>query len=111
MAAPLLQLTDSAIERVKFLLQKRDKLALGIRVGVKSGGCSGLSYKFEYADEVRPHEEKIEAGGVSVFVEPTAVMYLIGTTMDFVDEQVRSGFQFTNPNEKAKCGCGKSFNV
>lgn len=107
----LIKVTDHAVERIKILLQQRNKPSLGIRIGVKSGGCSGLAYKFEYADELRPNEEKIDLNGATIFIEPTAIMYLLGTTLDFVDEKVQSGFTFTNPNEKGRCGCGKSFTV
>lgn len=111
MAEPLLMVTDAAVQRIKSLISQRGKPTLGIRIGIKSGGCSGLSYKFEYADEMRPGEEKIELADTAVFIEPGAVMYILGTTLDFTDEKVRSGFTFINPNEKARCGCGKSFSV
>ena len=106
-----IQLTDAAATRVQELIIKRDKKALGIRIGVRQGGCSGLSYTFEYCDEKAPHDEMVEDKGVTVFIDPKAIMYLIGTTMDYVDEKVKSGFVFINPNEKAKCGCGSSFTV
>ncbi len=111
MAAPILTITDAAIARVKTLLERRGKPSVGIKVGVKSGGCSGLSYLIEYADEKGPFDEVIEADGVRVLIDPKAVMYLIGTQMDFVEEKLKSGFVFTNPNEKGRCGCGESFNV
>ena len=78
-------------------------------MSVKSGGCSGFKYKFEYADERKIADEEITSHGVRVFVDPKAVLYLIGTTLDFQDEVVRSGFVFINPNEKGRCGCGESF--
>lgn len=109
MAKDVIQLTEAAAERIKFLMQKREKPCVGIRVGVKSGGCSGLSYTFEYAEEKRQFDEVIEQLGVVVLVDPKAVMYLIGTKLDFVDEKVKSGFVFINPNEKGRCGCGESF--
>lgn len=111
MEKAIISITEKAIERVKFLLNKRDKPALGIRVGIKSGGCSGLSYTFEYADDERKTDEVVKDGGIAIFIEPKAVMYLIGTTLDFVDEKVKSGFVFVNPNEKGRCGCGESFYV
>lgn len=107
----LISVTESAQNRIKFLISERGKPTLGIRIGVKSGGCSGLSYKFEYADEEKPNEERINIEDTSIFIEPGAVMYILGTTLDFVEEQVKSGFVFINPNEKARCGCGKSFSV
>ncbi len=104
-------ITENAIERVKYLLDKRGKESVGIRVGVKSGGCSGFSYFVEYADEIRPFEEVISQAGVNLLIDPKAMMYLIGTEMDFVEEKFKSGFVFKNPNEKGKCGCGESFSV
>ena len=107
----LISITDRAASQIQNLLQSREKPALGIKVGVKAGGCSGLSYKFEYAEDKGQLDEVIEDKGVTVFIDPTAVMYLIGTQLDYVDEKVRSGFVFINPNEKGRCGCGKSFHV
>ena len=107
----VMQLTDNAAEQVKVLLAERGKPSMGIRVGVKSGGCSGLKYFVEYADEKNPFDEIIQDKGVTVLIDPKALMYLLGTQMDFVSEQFKSGFTFSNPNEKGKCGCGSSFNV
>lgn len=107
----VMQLTDNAALQVKVLLAERGKPSMGIRVGVKSGGCSGLKYFVEYADEKNPFDEIIQDKGVTVLIDPKALMYLLGTQMDFVSEQFKSGFTFTNPNEKGKCGCGSSFNV
>lgn len=108
---PVMQLTDNAAKQVKILLADRGKPSIGVRVGVKSGGCSGLKYFVEYADEKHPFDEVIQAKGVTILIDPKALMYLLGTQMDFVSEQFKSGFTFTNPNEKGKCGCGSSFNV
>lgn len=104
-------ITEAAAERIKVLLSKRDKPSIGIKVGVKQGGCSGLSYYVEYADEQGKYDEVIEDKGVKVLIEPKAIIYLLGTTMDYVDEKIKSGFVFTNPNEKGSCGCGESFHV
>jgi iron-sulfur cluster assembly protein len=108
--APL-TITDFAITKVKELIEKRSKPSLGIRVTVKSGGCNGKTYSIEYADEERLFEEVLEQGGVKVYIDPKAIIYLIGSEMDFVEEQFKSGFTFKNPNEKSRCGCGDSFNV
>lgn len=108
--API-SLTDNAVSRVKYLLSKRDKNSLGIRVTVKTGGCSGKTYSIEYADEERPFEEVVDQDGVRVYVDAKAIIYLIGTKMDYVEEKFKSGFAFINPNEKSRCGCGSSFNV
>ena len=107
----IIEITDNAAQRVKYLLDKREKDSAGIRVGVKSGGCSGLAYTFEYADAREKFDEVIESKGVTVLIDPKAVMYLIGTTLDYVDEKMKSGFVFINPNEKGKCGCGESFHI
>lgn len=107
----VMQLTDNAAKQVKALLADRGKSSIGVRVGVKSGGCSGLKYFVEYADEKNPFDEIIQDKGVTILIDPKALMYLLGTQMDFVSEQFKSGFTFTNPNEKGKCGCGSSFNV
>lgn len=107
----IIEITDAASERIKFLLSNRDKPSAGIRIGVKQGGCNGMSYCIEYADHKDKHEELVEDKGVKVFIDPKAVMYIIGTTMDYIDEKIKSGFVFINPNEKGRCGCGKSFNT
>lgn len=107
----VITLTDKAVERVKYLIEKRGKPCAGIKVGVKSGGCSGLAYTFEYANEKSAFDEEINEKGVTIFIDPKAVLYLVGTTLDYVDEKIKSGFVFVNPNEKGSCGCGKSFNV
>ena len=106
-----IEVSDKAIEQVVALLAKRDKESLGVRVGVKSGGCSGLKYFVEYADEINKYDEVVKAGGVTILIDPKALMYLIGTRMDYIEEQFKSGFVFINPNEKSKCGCGSSFSV
>ncbi len=111
MASAILSITAAAAERIQYLLSIRSAPALGIRVGIKQGGCSGLEYEFEYADNQNATDEVIQERGVRVFIDQKAVLYLIGTTLDYMDEQVRSGFVFHNPNAKNQCGCGESFNV
>lgn len=106
-----MSLTDGAYNQVKKLLSLRGKESLGIRIGVKSGGCSGLKYYIEYADVKNQFDEVIIEKDITILIDPKALMYLLGTKMDFVEEQFKSGFTFTNPNEKGKCGCGSSFNV
>lgn len=110
MKAPI-TITDAAAARVQALLASRGKPSAGIRVGVKKGGCSGLAYTIEYADDVQKFEEVVNEKGVTVIIDPKAIMYLLGTEMDFVEEKMKSGFTFTNPNEKGRCGCGESFHV
>lgn len=111
MAAPILSISDKALERINALLDKRGKPSAGIKVGIRTRGCSGLSYTVEYADEISKFDEVVEQGGVKLLIDPKAVMFLIGTEMDYIEEQFKSGFIFRNPNEKGRCGCGESFHV
>ncbi len=111
MATPVITLTDAAAERVKKLIGKSDKPVLGLRVGVNTRGCSGLSYVVEYAEEQKRFEDVVEDKGVKIFIVPTAVMFLLGSEMDYVEDKFHTGFVFNNPNEKGRCGCGESFHV
>ncbi|HEX2580928.1 MAG TPA: iron-sulfur cluster assembly accessory protein [Dongiaceae bacterium] len=104
-------LSSAAVARVRDLLESRGKPSAGIRVGVRSRGCSGLSYTLEYADAPQSGDEAVEQDGVTIFIEPKAMMFLLGTEMDYVEEKMQSGFVFRNPNEKGRCGCGESFHV
>ena len=104
-------LTDAAADRIRALLANRGKPAVGIRVGVRSRGCSGLTYTLEYADEKGKFDEIVEDKGVTVLIDPKATMFIIGTEMDYVEDKLQSGFTFRNPNEKGRCGCGESFHV
>src|SRR5882762_2106472 len=106
-----LTVTDTAAERIRALLAKRGKPSVGIRVGVRSRGCSGLTYTLEYADEKGKFDEVVEANGVTILIDPKATMFILGTEMDFVEDKLQSGFTFRNPNEKGRCGCGESFHV
>ena len=103
--------TDAAAGRIQALLTKRGKPSAGIRIGVRSRGCSGLTYTVEYADEKGKLDEVVEANGVTILIDPKATMFIIGTEMDFVEDKLQSGFTFRNPNEKGRCGCGESFHV
>jgi iron-sulfur cluster assembly protein len=103
--------TEAAAERIQALLAKRGRPSVGIRVGVRARGCSGLTYTLEYADEKGKFDEVVQDKGVTVLIDPKATMFIIGTEMDFVDDKLQSGFTFRNPNEKARCGCGESFHV
>jgi len=105
------QISDNAANHIRALLAKREKESVGIKVGIRTRGCSGLSYTIEYADEIGKYDEVIEDKGVRVLIDPKAVMFLIGTEMDFIEEKFKSGFVFNNPNAKGTCGCGESFNV
>ncbi|SRR6056297_3569629 len=104
-------LTDAAAERVKTLVAKSEKPVQGLRIGVKTRGCSGMSYSVEYADEPKRFEEVVEQKGVRLFIDPTAVMFILGSEVDYQEDRFTSGFTFTNPNEKGRCGCGESFHV
>lgn len=103
-------LTDNAAERVKSFLAKRGK-GLGVRLGVKTTGCSGMAYVIEFADELEEGDTVFEDKGVKVIVNPKSLVYLEGTELDFAREGLNEGFRFNNPNEKDRCGCGESFSV
>ena len=106
----LITLSNKAANRIKEIISK-DQNSIGVRIGVKSGGCAGMSYVMEYAKENNPTDEIIEDKGVKVFVDPGAIMYLLGTEMDYKEEEFSSSFVFNNPNETERCGCGESFKV
>ena len=104
----VLSLTDAAANRVKDIIAKAERPILGVRVGVKNGGCAGMSYTMEYAEEPKPGEDVVEDKGVKVFVDPKAVLFLLGTEMDFQTTKLSSQFVFNNPNQTSACGCGES---
>ncbi len=112
MLPTVITLTEAAANRVKQLVAQREgDRPLGLRVGVKSKGCSGLSYSVEYADAKGQHDEVVVDKGVTVFIDPKATMFILGSEMDYVEDKLQSGFVFRNPNEKGRCGCGESFHV
>ena len=111
MTKQIISLSDNAAARIKEIMSKAEKDLVGLRVGVKSGGCAGMSYIMEYTKEVKPNDEVIEDKGVKLFIDPGAIMYLLGTEMDYKKEQFSSSFIFKNPNETERCGCGESFKV
>lgn len=110
-APNLISLTPAALDRVRHLVSTAGEGALGVRLGVKSTGCSGYSYKLDFARDIGPADEVIDAGDVKVVIDPMAVMYVLGTEMDYVENKLGAQFVFRNPNEKARCGCGESFSV
>ena len=110
-AKQALMVTDAAARRIEALIAQRGKPAVGVRVGVRARGCSGLSYTLEYADEQGKYDEVVEDKGVKVLVDPKAILFILGTEMDYVEDKLQSGFVFRNPNEKGRCGCGESFHV
>ena len=103
-------LTEAAAQHVTRYLTKRGK-GVGVRLGVKTTGCSGLAYQLEYVDELSPEDIVFEGFGVKVLVDPKSLAYIDGTQLDFVREGLNEGFRFNNPNERDKCGCGESFRV
>lgn len=104
-------LTPAALERVRHLLDTRGKPSYGIRIGIRTKGCTGLSYTLEYADEKQPLDEEMRLDDLVILIDPKAILFVLGTQMDYVEEQMHAGFVFENPNEKGRCGCGKSFHV
>jgi iron-sulfur cluster assembly protein len=111
MSEQVIKLSDNAANRIKEIMSKADNSTIGVRVGVKSGGCAGMSYVMEYAKEAKKNEEIIEDKGVKVFIDANAIMYLLGTEMDYKTDKFSSQFVFKNPNETERCGCGESFKV
>ena len=107
----IIKLSDKAALRIKEIMSSAEINAVGVRVSVKSGGCAGMSYVMEYSKEVNPNDEVIEDKGVKVYIDSAAVMYLLGTEMDYKKEDFSSTFVFNNPNETERCGCGESFKV
>jgi iron-sulfur cluster assembly protein len=104
----VITLTDAAAQRVKDIIAKADRPLAGVRVGVKNGGCAGMSYTMEYAETAARGEDVVEDKGVKVFIDPKAVLFLFGTEMDFQTTKLASQFVFNNPNQTSACGCGES---
>lgn len=104
-------LTERAAARVKHIMAKSETPMLGVRLGVKNGGCAGMEYTMDYAEEQLPLDEMVEDKGVTIFIDPAAVMFIIGSEMDWSEDKFASSFTFKNPNETARCGCGESFTV
>ena len=107
----LITLSDNAAIRIKEIMASASKSTIGVRVGVKSGGCAGMSYLMEYVEKVKVDDEVVEDKGVKVFIDPGAIMYLLGTEMDYKKEEFSSTFIFKTPNETERCGCGESFKI
>ena len=111
MSEQVIKLSQNAAKRIKEIMSEAENKAIGVRVGVKTGGCAGMSYIMEYAKDIKPNEEIVEDKGVKVLIDPKAVMYLLGTEMDYKKDNFSSQFVFKNPNETERCGCGESFKV
>ena len=107
----IIKLSDNAANRIKEIMSNAENDSLGVRVSVKAGGCAGMSYVMEYTKEANPNDEIIEDKGVKVFIDSAAIMYLLGTEMDYKQEEMSSTFVFNNPNETERCGCGESFKI
>ena len=107
----IINISTSASERMREIISKANEDAIGLRIAVKSGGCAGYSYDMDYVSEINPTDELVEHEGVKVFVDQAAIMFLLGSTMDFKKDKFKSGFTFINPNETERCGCGESFSV
>ena len=104
----VMRLTDAAADRIKAIMAKSEKPIAGVRVGVKNGGCAGMAYTMEYAEEPAKFDEVVEDKGVRLLIDPKAVLFLLGTEMDFKVDKLTAGFVFNNPNQTSACGCGES---
>ncbi len=107
----VMTLTDAAADRIKEIMAGSDREIVGLRVGVKNGGCAGMSYTMEYAEARNPHDEVVEDRGVTILIDPKAVLFLLGTEMDYRTEKLSSQFVFNNPNQTSACGCGESVSL
>ena len=104
----VIRLTDAAASRIKDILARTDRPIAGVRIGVKNGGCAGMSYTMDYAESVDPRDEVVEDKGVRLLIDQKAVLFLLGTEMDFKKDKLSAGFVFSNPNQTSACGCGES---
>lgn len=107
----VIRISDAAVKRIKAIIAKATKPVLGVRISVAAKGCSGFSYVVEYAESRGKFEDMVERDGAVVFIDPKAVMYLLGAELDYTEGKMESGFVFNNPNEKGRCGCGESFSI
>jgi iron-sulfur cluster assembly protein len=106
-----MRLTDAAAERIKTVMAKAERSIAAVRVGVKNGGCAGMAYTMEYADKIEPLDEVIEDKGVRILIDPKAVLFLLGTEMDYRVDKLSAQFVFNNPNQTSACGCGESVQI
>lgn len=107
----VMTLTDAAAERIKQIMANANETVIGLRVGIRKGGCAGMEYTMEYATDQKQHEDVVEDKGVKILIEPKAILFLLGTQMDYKTEKLSSGFVFNNPNETSACGCGESVTI
>ena len=108
---PIIKITEKASARVQEIIKNASSEVIGLRIGIKTAGCSGLQYNIEFAKEQKAFEDAIDVNGIRILIDPTAVMFLVGSEMDWKEDKFSSSFVFNNPNETAKCGCGESFSV
>ena len=107
----MITVTHSAVNQIKKMMTSRPNIPHGVKLGINTKGCSGLSYTLEYVDNVDTNDEVFEFDNIKILVDPKSSLFLIGTQMDYVEGELESGFKFVNPNEKGRCGCGESFHV
>jgi len=107
----VMTLTEAAAERIRSLMTSSGNEGTGVRIGVKKGGCAGMEYTMSYAETKAPHDEVVEDKGVRILIDPTAVLFLLGTEMDYRSDRMSSGFVFNNPNQTGSCGCGESVSL
>ena len=108
MALRIMGLTDAAVERINEIIEDSDRPVIGVRVGIKNAGCAGMAYTLDYVSEPVPGDDHVSEKGVSVYIEPKATLFLLGTVMDYQESKLSSGFTFNNPNQTGACGCGES---
>jgi iron-sulfur cluster assembly protein len=106
-----LTVTQAALKQIKALLEQRNKPSVGIRIGIRTRGCSGYAYTLEFLDTENPQDEVVSCEGINIFIDPKATLFILGTEMDYVEKNFEAGFTFKNPNEKGRCGCGESFHI
>src|ERR1700739_2972535 len=107
----VIRLTDAAAERIRYVMANAVRPVVGVRVGVKNGGCAGMTYTMEYAESIAPADEVVEDKGVRVLIDPKAILFLLGTEMDYKVEKLSAQFVFNNPNQTSACGCGESVQI
>lgn len=105
---PVMTLSEAAVDRIRQVTANSQTPIVGIRVGVKKGGCAGMEYTMQYAESFGPHDEVVEEKGVKILIEPTAILFLLGTELDFKVDKLKAAFVFNNPNQSSACGCGES---
>ncbi|MCB2114045.1 MAG: iron-sulfur cluster assembly accessory protein [Parvularculaceae bacterium] len=107
----VITLTDAAAAQMKEIMAGAEEKFIGVRIGVRNGGCAGMEYEMSYATEMKPLEEVVEENGVKIFIDPKAILFLIGSNIDFVAEKLSQRFVFNNPNQTDACGCGESVTI